>query len=419
MANPAVNETISLTGTLVTVYNNGRVTSAPQGGMSISERQISLTVKTAAWKLRQQGIPVFVPPTAYQARYYRRTVNLQKQTYPDAKFGWVRSGKWEVTGGMPPAATSAMMNSTLQAAEAKALNKLKNQQVNFAQFFAEGKQTIDLLKSTATRLTKGVLAVKKGNVVQALRELGIAGSSRQVRRTANRISRKVKTSRRQAQAAGEVWSASKQAANTWLECSFGWLPLLDDLNGAAKLMADRAVADPNRQRFFVVHNTKRGVPPRGSSNAGLSWYATVDQSGFYGSKIRLDFRFSNVALASAAADGLANPAALAWELLPFSFCADYVINIGGWLQNLDASLGKEFIGGSVTLYRDWERKVSITFGGDTFGSGGWSEREKFVFRNVYYGFPSAVNLALQVKNPLNSAKRIGNVLSLLRQAFND
>lgn len=417
MAKPAVNQTIYIPSSYTTSYYDGRVIVTAMPNARISTRVISLTAVTPQWAQRQQGIPVFVPPRLYTARYYKRELQYGFQTYPHPTFGYTRSGSLDPTGTDPPAATAAQMNLCLQAAERKALSKLKNQNVNFAQFFGEGKQVCDLFNKTGTRLAKAALKIKKGNVAAALRDLGVLGSNRQVRNTARNIHKKVRATRRQAEAAGETWSQTRQTSSLWLESSFGWSPLLQDVQGAAKLLADRATADPSRQRFCVRHNYKQKVPTSYTRLSPGTWEAFYKQQGQFGCFIRLDFRFDNAALASAAADGLTNPLSLAWELTPFSFCSDYMINLGGWLELLDASLGKEFIGGTATLYRDWSRDVETFYRGQTYGKARYTEREKYVNRNVYGSFPSATNLALQIKNPLNSAKRIANVVALLRQAF--
>jgi hypothetical protein len=133
-------------------------------------------------------------------------------------------------------------------------------------------------------------------------------------------------------------------------------------------------------------------------------------------KVRLDFRFSSPHLASLAADGLTNPVALAWEVTPFSFLADYCVGLGSWLNRLDATLGKEFIGGSVTRFENFNGTSYTSFGGTTYGYQQSAYKYVRMQRSVYGSFPDASLIALNVKNPLDSAKRAFTGLSLLVQA---
>lgn len=418
MAKPAVYVNISLPGTYSMTYTSGAVITTTYPGCFTAQREIPLTVTTSQWRQRLAGLAVWVPPTNYRVFFDRFEVGYGLQVFKAG--GWTRTGFFiahRITTDEIGAPTTLQLAYAKEKAEKRALAALKNQNVNFANFFGEVNETASLLKSTATRLTAFAKKAKKGNVVGALRELGTLGSQRQVKRAASQIRRKVGIHRNAAQQAGETWSASKQLASTVIESRFGWQPLLDDVYGAAKLLADRTTSDPKRTRFHVKGKWKQSLKGKKSFETGsYTSYDTV--TGEYGAVVRLYFFFTNAALASASADGLTNPSTL-WELGPWTFAADWCTGIGDWLGALDSSLGKEFVGGTVTMYEDWSVKRNTIFkaSGGYYGQVPSSQRRKFVNRGVYGNFPDATMLSLNIANPLNTTRRLTTALALLRQSF--
>jgi hypothetical protein len=305
------------------------------------------------------------------------------------------------------------LESTLvQRAEGRLLEKLKNQHVDFAVFFAEAGQTCSMVANAAKSLTTAVLRVKSGNVKGAIKALRPALNSRELRRATAKVKAGAKL-RNQAQITRGGFV--DKSANIFLEMQFAWGPTLQDLDGAAQLLAERATADPLRARFSVRTEVKENLDSIYYFSSG-STDEIWTTKGVAAYKARIDFRFTNKALASISADGLTNPAALLWEETPFSFLADYVTGLGNWLGRLDATLGKEFIGGTGTLYEKWTREGRASFKGMTYGQMTYTRSKMSMARGVYGSFPSATNLALKVKNPINSARRLGTSISLLVQA---
>ncbi len=428
MADPAINrekyETYSWTQV------QGGTTTTSTWSCRIRQETVSLTARnTAAIKARRQGLATWLPPLNYQ-RYNRRfevDFGYYRNVDLDPRYSWQWSGRKPTNEPAPPfvyADSVALWN----IAERKALQKLKNQDVNFAQFFVEAKQTADLLRDTAGPVAKALLKVKRGNVVGALKDLGWGSNNRQRRRRAKSAVRDAKAiaSRLDPVVLGEnATQATKTAASQWLAISFGWQPLLADLNGSAQLIAERSTEDTKRTRFSVNVNQKADVS--GASTRfyqSNTWYNTM-HAGSYGVRIRIDYMFDSTYLASLSRDGLTNPLALAWEEVPFSFLADYFVGIGDWLGNLDSSYGKKFVGGSATLWASYttryeERLYSYVPNSNTsYGYKGSKTSVKQMQRIVYGTFPDPTLIALQVKNPLDSKKHIGNSLALLVSAVGD
>jgi hypothetical protein len=298
-------------------------------------------------------------------------------------------------------------------AQSKALQKLKDSDVNFAQFFAEANQTAGLFVQTTKMLAKGIRNLKRGDISGALKAYKW-GSSSLRRKAAASIKRDI--SRLGKDIGGSVGD-SKWVANAHLAVVFGWLPLLSDLDGACKNLAKKATEDPKRTRFHVISNVKESL----NSEQYVTRYGehtTTITKGLYGCKTRFDFFFSNAQLASLAADGLTNPLAIAWELMPYSFVVDWCSGVGEYVNSLDASLGKTMIGGSSTWYEKWTRNATVGASAATYRcKGGYDQSRTYMRRYVHTDFPNVVNIVQQLKNPLKNVKRIATALALLRQQY--
>lgn len=388
----------------------------------------SLTAENpVAIKLRRSGTASWLPPLPYFRAVIKDEILFGYFVYVDKQnsgYNYQIQGYRDPGGAgnpIPPGTFDELWNNV----ERKALNKLKNSNVNFAQFFAEAGQTASLLGSTAKSMSKALMAVKKKDLPGALKALGWGKSNRQRQRASRRaraVAKKyegdVRLSNALANGGKELSQKSVVAASQWLAISFGWQPLLSDLSGSAQLLADRTTSDPQRTRFNVRATSKYPVKDQTRTFVGDGTTVVLTADGFAGATIRLDFFFSNAALASVSADGLTNPAELAWELTPFSFLTDYFVGIGDWLGNLDSSLGKEFIGGSITLFERWtsRREYRINYvdaNQSYFGYQGRQFSSSYMQRYVHHDFPDPTMITLAIKNPLNSKKRIGNSIAVL------
>jgi hypothetical protein len=123
---------------------------------------------------------------------------------------------------------------------------------------------------------------------------------------------------------------------TWsgilLEVQYGWRPLLGSIFGLIEHMRNWA------KRFRVVGTyTKtdtQTIPWNGSLARGYS-RRTVKST----CKIQVDLKTDNLALFELSRLASLNPLAWAWELLTLSFVADWFLDIGSFLQELEQSIG--------------------------------------------------------------------------------
>lgn len=271
--------------------------------------------------------------------------------------------------------------------------------MNLAVAAAELGQSGAMVSDNLHRLLRAYRATRKGNLKEALIALGQPGARHKGR-----------------------WrrgSGSKATANRWLELQYGWLPLMSDLYGVyteftGKQEIRTTVSGSARSSRQSSANTK---------NADLYRNVTSYRHEF-GAYVRLDYAVDLAALANYARDlGITNPALVAWELVPFSFVADWFVSIGSWVSSLDADFGLTFKGGSLTKRYVRSAESTLVFANKstntstykyTYTEGAFAyDRHKSVVRSVYTVSPIP---GVYFKNPL-SWRRAANAAALIVQSM--
>lgn len=221
----------------------------------------------------------------------------------------------------------------------KAYAKARGQLVNLGVMFAEAGQTASLIASTATKLTRAYWALRRRRFRDAAAILGIKPG--RIRRT---------------------------AAETWLEWRYGWMPLLKDLQGACEHIARSDLGDWKMTASHVQpFNRSRQV----LSGSGFSRCVTnYSLKGVV--KVRIDYVPNDLNLFSTI--GFTNPALIVWELVPYSFCVDWLFDVSYWLQGLDHNIA--FASGTVCTTRFCKQQWGVFGTGDSYISGGY--RQTFI-----------------------------------------
>lgn len=170
--------------------------------------------------------------------------------------------------------------------------KVRKTEFNVGVSAAEGKRTLAYLADTTTRLGTVIHLVKKGDV----RRAAYAARARRPRRV------------------------HEDVASNWLELQYAIRPLISDVYAAGQAAAD----------FF--HR-----PFRQSCRASLSRKTeTVTQSfakpkGYKTVRKGVIVRFEED-ISQLASLGLLDPEVVLWEMVPYSFVADWIYPIGSWLE---------------------------------------------------------------------------------------
>jgi hypothetical protein len=188
-------------------------------------------------------------------------------------------------------------------------SNLARKKVDLAVALGEGLKTVNSIASAAKRIADTVLSLKKGNVVAAFRKL--------------------------------FPTSPKEVANDFLAWKYGLKPLMSDLSGAAEHLAEFVLRTaPFKSNGHAKNRYEK------TSTIVLGSFSPIGSSGVYEVRkatIRVKFGshfgFSSQLKRQAASLGFTNPANVAWELLPFSFVADWFIPIGDFLSNLSSLHG--------------------------------------------------------------------------------
>lgn len=239
-----------------------------------------------------------------------------------------------VPAGVDAGLDTAVITELTQLANGKLLRKIKSSSVNIAVAAAERNKTANMVANAATRIAKSIRNLRRGNFVQAAEDLGALASRRGRKRFSRAYARDVE----------------QAVARGWLELQYGWKPLLNDVFGSAEALANRQLApmhvtarvrEKREQPWKWENQSKTGKLTSGNFGSG-SRKTDVTVSVTY-------YRPANQST-SMSALGITNPALVAWEVVPFSFVADWFLPIGNFLETFDATSGLEFYSGYRTTF---------------------------------------------------------------------
>ena len=289
--------------------------------------------------------------------------------------------------------TSLERVSASDEAVGKALNRVKDQTANWAENIATSKQTLRMIATNISRVANAWRAARQGNLAKAAAHLGVS-----------------------LRGPGRVSTQSKAIANGWLELQYGWLPLLQDIYQTTIAIQDRRrKKEPLFRVSAVVSRQKNRQEVRKNYDADVTLTHDVRLTA----KVILYFRLENEDLRLASQMGITNPIALAWELLPFSFVLDWLLPVGNYFSNLDATLGTRFVRGGITIFE--HRKLTGSCystgrksGGSIYNTALSAKYEHVaVNRDPLVVFPS--QKVPHFKDPV-SGKHLANAMALVRQS---
>jgi hypothetical protein len=217
---------------------------------------------------------------------------------------------WGLPGHEYATSALASVNSLSNEAVIRALNRAADVKLNMPVATAEAGKTAKLITSTANRLLHFYRSFRRGDYPQAARELGLTPGT---------------------------------VHKTVLEYKYGWMPLLMEVKGAAEALAETHFPRPPVFRVRqTAESTREGERTR-ANQYGFQGFGNALVYEFYESSRRVKhdiwFEVVNPQFSFANQVGLTNPLAVLWELTPFSFVFDWLIQVGDWLQALTAMHG--------------------------------------------------------------------------------
>lgn len=124
---------------------------------------------------------------------------------------------------------------------------------------------------------------------------------------------------------------TKALANLWLEYTYGFKPLAQSLYGAAEENLRTVV---NNMSHLSARATEKFTPKTVKISTIWGLIDIPVASGFVKRSVTLgvDMRDDQFDLARWSS---LNPISIAWELAPFSFVADWFLNVGGYLRGME------------------------------------------------------------------------------------
>lgn len=164
-------------------------------------------------------------------------------------------------------------------------------------FAGESRESLEMIASRSRSVYESLRALRKGDVSAFARALGVRQHSSR---------RNVRTS---------------DLNKVWLEYEYGWRPLVNDLHEAAN-----AVFALTNRPVTKTYRSRHRVPGSVVTAAGA---VPIPADCFTSRVLRVKLKEDYSPLSSL---GLTDPATVAWELLPYSFVADWVIPIGSYLK---------------------------------------------------------------------------------------
>lgn len=290
--------------------------------------------------------------------------------------------------------------------ENKALGKLKDRGMNLSVAFAERKETISMVTNTVQTLVKGFRAARRGDWRGIQKILGCRGLRSK---------------------------PSKTAANLWLQYQYGWKPLYSDVYDGVSMLLDNDLERPKRYMVTVKASAESSSLYKEYRPVSLGLSEVRDilhvRDTTFKAWIRLDYYLQNGQLATASQLGITNPLEVAWEVVPFSFVADWFLPVGAALSALDATTGWSFRGGSLSTkriveariekpgYHVWNSTTVPYHSGTTYVTGIYGNRTTYhnmSFARTVYGSSPSANLPRFSENPF-STTRLLSATSLFRQ----
>lgn len=211
--------------------------------------------------------------------------------------------------------------------------------VNFIEF----RQATSMISDRSLQLFKFARALRRGDLVSAARELKLSAVPKRV-------------------------SVKKSFANNYLEFHFGWSPLISDIYSAVGLLQspvkDVWPSASKRQTSQVSYQDAYDGPAPGYDYLLLYRRAAYQEVVKMGASVAVN----NPNLYLANQLGLVNPAAVFYETIPFSFVADWFVNVSQFLNNgtdlLGLTLDNAYTTHSMTGLWEFERYAIYAYHGD-------------------------------------------------------
>lgn len=273
----------------------------------------------------------------------------------------------------------------------KLREKLSGSDFNASVALGESHQTLRMIGDIAIRIRKAYVHLRKGDV---------SGSARALLEGTSRAPLKPYSSMKDLSVINAV-----TMANTWIELQYGWLPLLKDVEAGAQAVA-HALNVPVQARYKATIRKERVLDFVQGTGTNVWRWRRVNEH------IRTLTAYVSEPPSFMATLGLTNPEIVIWELVPWSFVADWFIPIG---QYLDARALTSCVQASY-VQSDRKNGIAVVTASPTGIPSAWSRNRQFA-RSV---FPYGLTVPTPTFKGLGKAaswQHCANAVALLTQQF--
>lgn len=230
----------------------------------------------------------------------------------------------------------------------KLLSKIKGQSLSLIMMYKERHQTGGLVLGFLDKSIDFTRKVKKRDFIGAIRSFGGHTENKQQRQFEKWC--QLMYPKRHPKRGG--WKAAdKRARNVgaaWLQARFAWMPLYMDIEDSLKAAAEQekklnSFHQRVGSKFDFNVSWYDGIP---GLTCGNDFCFEGTRTGHFGMQVR--YSISDATLSTVSS--IMNPAAVAWDAVPWSFVIDRVVDISTYLDLYDATVGTSFTTGCSSLF---------------------------------------------------------------------
>lgn len=275
----------------------------------------------------------------YQSKHYRRVATAKGPLWNAGSYGsYINSPlDFDTTGDAYYSYYKSYENQAISKAIAR-FNKTQGARASMGVAMVQHRQATDMISARVKQVYDVFKSLKRFDLKGASRALGLPlWQARKRHRQWVRTGRRGPYSLRNEDIWTKDWSKtktrarSKAVADLWLEFSFGWMPAVDDVVTSIGVLTKPASFPAPIKSGGSVSFAYKATQV---TDAGSVW--DYEYEGSHNVHMRvsvggtLTVTNSNYKLASEL--GLTSLAKIGYEAIPFSFVANYFINIEEFLQ---------------------------------------------------------------------------------------
>jgi hypothetical protein len=357
------------------------------------------------WQLRRNGS--VLPENNFS---YQRTVKLGPrfiyEWYTYSPSGRVYR-RVEVPGAWWNATPDHGFELTSFGIYSRLIQQARSSNFSIPVTVVEAGRTVQMVREVAGTLAGTIYDLRRGRLSSALARIGLTPTRSQRGRYDRNYGK----------------NPAEAAANAWLQYQYGWKPLLNDVKNGAEALAE-AVARNGDSMTRKVYSSDRVTHGRVWPNyvIGVSPHTTGTVTAQVRLSRRAVWKFKPNSADLPGLFGLTNPMEVVWEIIPFSFVADWFLPIGNYLSALDAPLRFDHVGGHEG-YRDFTEWVteptSVGYlDGSQFQTGGQTSStwRVLVSRTKLIGAPTPNLADMRFQMGINATRATSAIALLYQQA---